>query len=189
MWMPEIRNSYLYYPINAMPKNTKTYLFCYDDHRGFAEDVKKRFADDTRYRVLSYPTTEEFINHIEKEKGHNLCKIAILGVHETHEQIEMIENLTMQIKRIDPGTGLILIGPPEKMDEIKKTIKFNIDAYIPKNANSILRMHNIVKKLISEHNIGIYKKRRNLSMYFLITVMLISALFLIFAIFRLPSYF
>ncbi len=42
----------------------------------------------------------------------------------------------MEIKKIDHRTGLILIGPPDKMEEIKKTVKFNIDAYIPKNANS-----------------------------------------------------
>ena len=97
----------------------------------------------------------------------------------------------MEIKKIDHRTGLILIGPPDKMEEIKKTVKFNIDAFIPKNANSILRIHNTVKKLISEHSIGIFRKRRNISLYVLLVIFcsLISATFLPFNcyIFKLPT--
>jgi DNA-binding NarL/FixJ family response regulator len=172
-----------------MVKNIKTYLFCYDDHRGFTEDVRKRFTDTARYTVISCQTREEFVNHLEEEKDHNFCKVAILGAHETKDQFEMIDQLTMEIKKIDPRTGLILLGPPDKIEEIKKTVKFNIDAYIPKNANSILRIHNTVKKLISEHSIGIFRKRRNFSFYILLAFLLVSALLILIAYFRLPSYF
>src|SRR5664279_3742904 len=136
-----------------MAKNIKTHIFCYDDHRGFSEDVRKKFNDISRYTVVSFQTREEFISRIEHEQEHSYCKIAILGLHDTVEQFEVIDQLTMEIKRIDPGTGLILVGPPDKMELIKKTVKFNIDAYIPKNANAILRIHNAVKKLISENGI------------------------------------
>jgi hypothetical protein len=172
-----------------MAKNIKTHLFCYDDHRGFSEDVRKRFTDTSRYTVISFQTREEFINHLEVEKEHNFCKVAILGMHDTKEQFEMIDQLTMEIKRIDPRTGLILIGPVDKMEEIKKTVKFNIDAYIPKNANSILRIHNTVKKLISEHSIGIFRKKRNFSFYILLAFLLFSALLILIAYFNLPGYF
>jgi len=172
-----------------MAKNIKTHLFCYDDYRGFSEDVRKQFTDTARYTVLSFQTRKEFINHLEEEKEHNFCKVAILGLHNTKDQFEMIDKLTMEIKRIDPRTGLILLGPSDKMEEIKKTVKFNIDAYIPKNANSILRIHNTVKKLISEHSIGIFRKRRNFSLYILLTFLLLSALLILIASFKLPEYF
>jgi DNA-binding NarL/FixJ family response regulator len=172
-----------------MSKNIKTHLFCYDDHRGFTEDVRKQFNDAGKYTVVSFQTREDFLNHLEKEKDHNFCKVAILGFHDTKEQFGMIDQLTMEIKKIDQRTGLILLGPPEKIEEIKKLVKFNIDAYIPKNANSILRIHNTVKKLISQHSIGIFKKQRNLSLYVLLTFLFLSALFLVFAWFRLPQYF
>jgi hypothetical protein len=172
-----------------MGKNIKTYLFCYDDHRGFSEDVRKRFPDRTRYTVISFPTRDEFINNLEAERENNFCKVAILGVHDTKDHFEMIHKLTMEIKRIDPLTGLILVCPADKIEEIKKTIKFNIDAYIPKNSNSILRIHNTVKKIISEHNIGIFRKRRNFSVYILLSAILLSALLLIIAYFKLPEYF
>lgn len=172
-----------------MPKNLKTHLYCFDDHRGFSEDVRERFTDTTRYTVLSYQTREEFISHLEREKEHNFCKIAILGLHDTKEQFEMIDKLTVQTKRIDQRTGLILLGQADKMDKIKKTVKINIDAYIPQNANTILRIHNTVKKLISEHSIGVFRKRRNFSLYVLLTFVMISALLILIAYFKLPQYF
>ena len=146
-----------------MAKNIKTHLFCYDDHRGFTEDVGNVLRILPRYTVISFQTREEFIDQLEAKKEDNFCKVAILGLHDTKEQFEMIDQLTMDIKKIDQRTGLILLGPPDKIEEIKKIVKFNIDAYIPKNSNSILRIHNTVKKLISEHSIGIFRKRRNIS--------------------------
>jgi DNA-binding NarL/FixJ family response regulator len=172
-----------------MAKNIKTHLFCYDDHRGFSEDVRKRFTDLSRYTVISFQTREEFLKHLEEEKEHNYCKVAILGLHDTKEQFEMIDQLTMEIKKIDPRTGLILLGPPDKMEAIKKSVKFNIDAYIPKNANTILRIHNTVKKLISEHSMGIFRQRRNFSLYVLLGFILLSIVSIIVAWLRLPQYF
>jgi DNA-binding NarL/FixJ family response regulator len=172
-----------------MAKNIKTHIFCYDDHRGFSEDVRKKFNDTTRYTVLSFQTREEFINRIEHEKEYSYCKVAILGLHDTIEQFEMIDHLTIEVKKTDPSTGLILVGPPDKMDMIRKTVKFNIDAYIPKNSNAILRIHNAVKKLISENGITIFRKRSNLSVYFLAGFFILALISLIVAWFRFPQYF
>jgi DNA-binding NarL/FixJ family response regulator len=173
----------------VMAKNIKTHIFCYDDHRGFAEDVRKKFTDLSRYTVLSFQTREEFINSIEQEKEHKYCKVAILALHDTKEQFEMIDHLTMEIKKIDPATGLILLCPPDKVELIKKSVKFNIDSYIPKNGNSILRIHNAVKKLISQHSIIIFRKRRNISVYLLVGILLLSIISIIIAYFRFPEYF
>jgi hypothetical protein len=172
-----------------MPKNVKTHLYCFDDHRGFTEDVRKKFTDLTRYSVVSFPTREELIKHLESEKENDFCKIAILGLHDTNEQFEMINQLTLDIERIDPTTGLILLGPPDKMETIKKIVKFNIDAYIPKNGNSILRIHNTVKKLISEHSLGIFRRRANISAYILLAFILLSLGLIAVAYFKMPGYF
>lgn len=172
-----------------MAINLKTHIYCYDDHRAFSEDVKKRFADTGRYTVTSFPTTEEFISILEKEREASFCKVAILGVHDTPDQIQMIDKLTLEIKRIDPLTGLILIVPADKRDDIKKIIKYNIDACIPKNANTILRIHNTVKKLISEHSIGIFRKRRNLSLYILTGFLIVAAIVTVISFFKMPHYF
>jgi DNA-binding NarL/FixJ family response regulator len=172
-----------------MTKYQKTHIYCYDDHRGFSEDIRKRFTDAARYTVVSYPTREEFIDQIRKAKENKFCKIAILGLHDSPEQLEMISHLTMEVKKIDPATGLILICPQDKIELIRKTIKFNIDAYIPKNSNSILRIHNTVKKLISEHSIGIFRRKMNLSIYVLLGFLLIVIGSVIFGLIKFPQYF
>jgi flavoprotein len=110
-------------------------------------------------------------------------------MHDSKEQLEMICQLAIEVKKIDRQTGIILIGSSEKMEEIKKYVKLNIDAYIPKNANSILRIHNTVKKLISEHGIRIIRKRRNISIYLLLGFLLLSVILILVAYFRLPQYF
>jgi len=175
--------------MTIMTSKLKTHIYCYDEHRGFSEDVRKRFADTERYLVISFLTREEFIEHLKKDKEHKFCKVVILGVHDSKEHLEIIEQLTMQIKRIDHRAGLILLGNADKIEEIKKSVKFNIDAYIPKNTNSILRIHNAVKKLISEHSIVIFKKKRNFSFYILLSFLALSAMLILFAYFKLPQYF
>ncbi len=167
----------------------KTHIYCYDDHRGFAEEVKKRFADQSKYYVASYQTREEFIARLESDKLFKFCKVAMLGLHDTQDQFDMIEKLTKEVKRIDQHTGLILLGPSERMESIKRTIKFNIDAYIPKNRNLILRTHNSVKKLISEHSINLLRKRSRISFFALIGFLLLTCCILIAAYFKLPMYF
>jgi DNA-binding NarL/FixJ family response regulator len=172
-----------------MAKAAKTYLYCFDDHRSFSEDVKKRFSDTTRYTVVTFQTIENMINHLKEEKDHKFCKVAILGTHDSKENFEMIDHLTMQIKSIDNRTSIILLTSTEKMDEIRKYIRFNIDSYVPRNANTILRIHNTVKKLMSEYSLVDFRKRRNFSLYVLISFIFICILFVIIAYFRLPKFF
>jgi hypothetical protein len=117
------------------------------------------------------------------------CRVAIIGVPDAKEQFEMIDDLTMDIKKIDPKTGIILLVAADKMEDLKKIAKFNIDAYIPRNANTILRIHNTVKKLISENSIVIFRKRRNFSFYVLLAFLVLSAIIILVAFIRLPHYF
>ena len=172
-----------------MPAKLLTTLLCYDDHRTFTEDVRKRFSDTTRYEVVSFHTKQDLLNQCNKESDNSSCKVAIIGVPDTKEQFQAIDEMTMEIKRIDPCTGLILLIPGDKMEDLKKIVRFNIDAYIPRNANTILRLHNVVKKIISEHSIAIFKKRRNLSLWFLLGFLILTALAILLAYFRFPKYF
>jgi len=166
-----------------------TYLLCYDDRRSFTEDIRKRFSDAARYQVDSFHNVQDFMDNCCREKEKNSCKVAIIGVPDAREQFEMVESMTKDIKKLDPSTGLIMLVPPDKMDDLKKAVRFNIDAYIPRNANSILRIHNAVKKLISEQSIHIFRKRRNFSFYVLLGFFVLVGLLILVARFRLPQYF
>jgi DNA-binding NarL/FixJ family response regulator len=172
-----------------MAKPLKTYLFCYDDHRNFSEDVKKRFSDQSKYTVVTFHNMEDYVNHLLNLKEHNFCKVAILGLQGTKENFEIIDHLIVEIKKIDRTTGIILLGPPDKIEEIKKTIRINIDSYIPRNSNQVLWIHNTVKKLISEHSLLIYSKRRNFSFYFLLIFLGVAIMMAFIALFKFPDYF
>lgn len=172
-----------------MAKPDQAYLYCLDEHRTFFEDVRKRFSDASKYQVLSFASQGELLKQLAVEKEHHFCKVAVLIMHEMRENGTQIEKLTREIKNINPETGLILVFPSEMGEEIKKAVKFNIDAYIPRNSNSILRLHNIVKRLISKHNLGIFRKRRKRSLYILLAFLLLCALAVLLAYLKMPEYF
>lgn len=50
--------------------------------------------------MVSFPTREEFISCLRAEKEHNYCKVAILGLHETMEQYEMIDQSLAPEKKV-----------------------------------------------------------------------------------------
>jgi len=172
-----------------MPATKMTFLICYDDHRSFTEDIRKRFSDGSRYTVTSFHTQQEFKDHCMAQMDNSFCKVVIIGVPDAQEQFKMIEEMTMEVKKYDPKTGLILLVPADKMEDLKKVVMFNIDAYIPRNSNTILRVHNAVKKLISEHSISIYRKRRNFSFYVLLAFLVLSGLLILAAYIKMPWYF
>jgi hypothetical protein len=172
-----------------MALNVKTYLYVVDDHRGFADEVKKKFTDASRYVILTFQTSEDFLKSFRNEKENKCCRIAVIRLHDLKNEYEDIEHLAIETKESDPASGIVLICPPDKLEEIKKTIKFNIDAFIPLNSTAILRLHNAVKKLISEHGIYIFRRRRNISLVVLFGFIVLSILILLLAYFRLPLYF
>jgi hypothetical protein len=148
----------------------------------------KKFPDVSRYTVLTFQTQDDFLRHLNSEKDHNFCKMAVIGLR-TNEQFAEMDHITIEVKKIDPRIGIVLLCPPDKIEEVRKIIRYNIDAYIPQNANFILRIHNVVKKLISEQNIIIFRKRRNYSFLILISFIVLSALALLFAWLEFPEFF
>ncbi len=165
------------------------HLICYDDHRIISEDLRKRFSDLSKYKVECFHSRRDFTAVLEKPAEKRSCRIALIVIPEKSDQPVMFGKMTDGISRTDPDAGIILIVPAGRMDEIKKIIKFNIDAYITFNSNAILRIHNEVKKLVSEHSINIYRKRRNLSLYILAAYIILAAFSMLIAYFRLPAYF
>jgi hypothetical protein len=172
-----------------MTKINQAHLFCLDEHRTFSEDVRKRFSDASKYRVISTSSQHEFLKTLENERDHSFCKVAVITVYEAKEQGLVIETLAKAVKDTDPEAWLILVYPVEKGEEIKRYLKYNIDGFIPRNDNAIIRLHNTVKRLIGWHHLEISRKRRNLSMLFLLAFAVLSIILLILAYFRYPLYF
>lgn len=172
-----------------MTRINQVHLFCLDEHRTFSEDVRKRFADTSKYRVISTSSQHEFLRSLEIEKGNKFCKIAVITIYEAKEQGLAIENLARAVKKTDPSAWLIVVYPVEKGEEIKKDIKFNVDAFIPRNDNAIIRLHNTVKRLLGWHNLEISRMRRKLSLVLLLLIFVIAAIILLVAYLKYPVYF
>ncbi len=172
-----------------MSRTKTAQLICFDDHRTITEDMRKRFSDPAKYKVESFHNRQNFISTLKKLADSKSCKVAVIVVSDGSDQIAETGKMTDEISKINPDTGIILIVPSGKMEEVKKSIKYNIDAYITRNTNAILRIHNEVKKLVSEYNINIYRMRRNLSLYILCAFLIITVLILVIAFLRLPMYF
>jgi len=171
-----------------MPKNIRTYLYCFDNHRTFTEEIRKKFADPSRYVIHSSQAGEELLVKLRNQKE-KLCRIAIIGMQDSKEQTELMDQLTIDIKKSDPLFGIILLCPPDKIEDIRKTIRLNIDAYIPQNRNFVLRVHNTVKKIFSEYSIIYHRKRRNRSLFVVLAFIIFCLLLLIFARIRFPEFF
>ncbi len=162
-----------------MASHEKTYLYLLDEYMNLTGGIKKRFSDDTRYLVRSVSSQDDFIELLEKEKENRCCKIALIGAHGAADRLESLDKLAAAVKNIDRKTGLVLIVTVEKLEAVKKAVKFNIDAYIPTGANTILRVHNAVKKIMSEYSLTRLRKRRNFSLMILILLIVISSIILL----------
>ena len=170
-------------------KIIRTYIFCLDDHKSFSEDVKNRFSDPTKYFVEVTHNREDFMKSIRKEDEPGIYRIAIIGLYDSKDNMEYTESIISGIRESAPETAVLLITPQDKTEEIRDNSKLTADYFIPKNTNAILRIHNSVKKLISEHNLSLYSKRKKLSTLILVFFLIASAFFLLVARFVLPGYF
>ncbi|MGB8492461.1 MAG: hypothetical protein WCE64_15510, partial [Bacteroidales bacterium] len=164
-----------------MARTKQTYIFCLDEKRIFPEDVRKRFSDPAKYRVMSFSSKKDLINSFSGEAGHAFCSVAVLSVYDDASNGQMTEEIISEVSAVDPDAGLVIVYPEARGDEIRKQVRFNVDAYIPNNNNSIFRLHNIVKKLISERNLEIGRRRRNLSFYVLLGILILSGVILLIA--------
>ncbi len=166
-----------------------TQLICYDDHRNFTGDLKKKFSDETRYLVTSIHNTEQYIDYCEQIAKNNFCVIAIIGFTESVDKITFLNEFLEKVNNVMPDGGTILLVQSGNLQEVKDGISQSVDAVIPINNNTVLRIHNAVKRFISEYNIVIFKRRRNRALTAVMVFMAFMIAALFFFLFRYPVYF
>jgi len=170
-------------------KVIKTYIVCLDDHRNFSEDIKKRFSDSSKYIVSVTHNREDFLKSLGDEKGPDIFRVAIIGLHDSKDSYEYTGKIIADLKAYDKNAGVLLLAPPDKLDDVRNSLRVGVDSYIPKNANTVLRVHNTVKKLVSEHNLMFYNRRRKISVTIVIALLVLSLFFLLASRLLLPDYF
>jgi len=173
-----------------MAKTNQLHLICYDEHRTYPEEMRKRFADPDKYRISLVVSQKELLKQFEAEKDKSKAKVAVMVLKELNDSHENIESLAREIKRNNPYAGVMLVCPGEKIDGLRNiSSSLTFDDIIPKNDNSVLRLHNAVKKYSSAKNLDRMKKHRNISLIVLLIFIFLAVLGLIIARIRYPVYF
>lgn len=148
-----------------------THILVYDYHRHFSEKIIKRFPDKSRYTLSFFINKQAFINHCQAISGTNSCVVSIIFYNEPIETIGLLNDFLSAIKETCANTSIIIVSLLSNLEEIKMRLTTNIDDIIPVNNNTILRIHNTVKRVFIEYNILYYRKRRDNTLKFTILVL------------------
>lgn len=166
-----------------------TYLFCLDDKRSYSVEVKRRFNDTSRYMVFVSQSRNELLKLVKEYILRKGYKIAILPYYNIPDLSEPIQVLASEIQRISQGLSIVLLVHGESPEETVQKSGISAYSWVPASDNSILRIHNSVKKLISEKSLEVRTRRRNFSFRLMIVIVLISIIGIVAAYLRLPQYF
>ncbi len=172
-----------------MAKTNRTNLICLDQHRSFADDLRMRFSDPLKYNIVNVSSSVDLVKYFENASEKTGINMAVIVIKDRDELSGQPEHLTLVIKRIDPRAGIFIICPGDRIDEIRKRLKFNIDAFVAKNDNANLRLHNAMKRHISSLNLEKRRQRRNTSFVVLVLFVFLAAAAIIFARLKFPHYF
>lgn len=158
-----------------------TYIFCLDNNRQFCDDLRKRFSDQAKYSFFSLSSPEDILRESAGIRKRRTSKVVLISINGSNLQLPEVESFTRDLKKADPYTGLIIVHTAERTEEIKKSIVFNIDAYIQKNGNAIPRVHNAVRKLISEHILRLARKRLRTALFATVAFLIFTGIFFLLA--------
>ncbi len=172
-----------------MPHAEFTYLFCLDEKRSYSVEVKRRFNDSTRYEVITSQSRHEFLNLVKQYRAGRSTRIALLPFADTHDQNDPVKTIAAEIREVNPDIIIILLVSGESPDELVAKSGINPFAWVPATNNSVLRIHNAVKKLISEKNLTMKTRRIRRTGRILVGLIIAALLVLVYSIFRFPQYF
>lgn len=172
-----------------MPHPEFTYLFCLDEKKNYSVEVNRRFDDGTRYEVLVSQSRHEFLNIVKQHRSGSSTKVALLPFADTHDQNDPVKTIAADIRAVSPDIIIILLVSGESPDELVLKSGINPYAWVPATNNSVLRIHNVVKKLISEKTLTLKTTRIRRVGRILVGLIIAALLFLVYSVFRFPQYF
>lgn len=153
-----------------------TNIICFDEYNNFVEKVITKFSDTEKYKLATFHNKQTFVDYCEKMNESEQCNVAIIGCFEQDEAMKNSVSVVEAVKAVNPKIGVVAVVPPEKMDLCIKRITSGVDDFIPQNNNAVTRVHNSVKKIISQYNVAVLEKYRN-------RTILAAALFVLLMIF------
>jgi hypothetical protein len=166
-----------------------TYLFCLDEKKSYSVEVRRRFNDATRYEVLVSQSRHELLNLVKQYRQARGLKVALLPFADTSDQNEPVKTIAAEIEMVVPDIVIILLVSGEVPEELVAKSGINAYSWVPATNNSVLRIHNSVKKLISEENLTRKIKRKKRVLGVLMASVIAVLLLLLYSRFRFPQYF
>lgn len=166
-----------------------TYIYCHDEKRTFSVEVKKRFNDTDRYEVLVSSGRHELLSLAGKHRLALGFRVALIPLSGAADQIDQVKNLIDELRAISPGIQIILIVSGESPEEIVARSGIRPYSWVPVSNNSVLRIHNSVKKLISEATLTKKTRRVKIAFRILMGFAVAALLLLVYARLRFPQYF
>ncbi|MBE0676736.1 MAG: hypothetical protein IH591_18920 [Bacteroidales bacterium] len=166
-----------------------TYLFCLDEKRTYSVEVRRRFNDATRYEVLVSQSRHELLNLVRQHRTGRGYRVALLPFADTHDQNDPVRTIAAEIQEVSPDIILILLVTGDSPEELVAKSGIRPYSWVPATNNSVLRIHNSVKKLISEKNLALKTKRIRRVFRILVSFLFAGLLLLIYCRFRFPQYF
>lgn len=172
-----------------MPSKEFTYLFCLDEKKSYFSEVNRRFNDADRYEVLTSHGRHEFLNMIRQYRQNRGFKVAILPFANTSDQYQPVKTIAAGIKTLIPDVVIILLVSGDAPEELVAKSGIEPYSWVPATNNSVLRIHNSVKKYISEENLSHKIKRKRKAFRVFVASVVLALLFLLFSMLRYPSFF
>ncbi len=136
-----------------------THLFCLDDKKSYSAEIKNRFSDSSRYNVIVSSSPSEIINSVKSSQAKKCFKVAVIPLPDKPDKRSAAESFAMSLLSESPDINIILMTHGDR----PANLPFPFYSSVPANNNSIHRIHNSVKRLISEVALDSRRKRVRIS--------------------------
>ncbi|MBP5473270.1 MAG: hypothetical protein J6X92_00745 [Bacteroidales bacterium] len=171
---------------NVMNKSRQVHILCYDDRKSFADEIKKMFAGNKKYDVISFHNKKTFVDYCSKSCSDDHINIGVIGFVESPDKIQLLNIFLAEIQNVLPNIRLLIFTQQKSIKEVSLGIVEKVDGVIPINNNMLLRTNNNIKRIISEHYLHLAKIKRN-RLFFIALSFLIFCIISIIMFYRLTS--
>lgn len=166
-------------------KDSDINIYLIDDDELLNKILLTKFQQNTTYNVYTYTSGDDFIQFYHSQpNAKKQFHIVILDyllkplepAHSTKNGIDFLQ----EFKQLNPEIQVILISAVENPDISIQAQKYGAAAFIKKNENSFLRIHNQINFLISEIKLQQAHKRSLTTRYLFLTLLLVFIIIFIF---------
>ena len=146
---------------NFINRSKQLHILCYDYRKSFSNKIKKMFAGNKRYDIISFHNKKMFVDYCKKSCSDEHINIGVIGFVESPEKLQLLNIFLDEILNVLPNIKLLVFTQQKNINEVSLEVAEKVDGVIPINNNMLLRTNNNIKRIISEHYLHLAAKKRN----------------------------